>query len=457
MISVWRWSKQKKIVESKGANDQIFAAGWHPSIKHLIVTCGKGHLSFWTFDSRNGTLMKNSAVFEGRDRPKTVIAICFSKTDDVVTGDSSGTLSLWDPTTFKIKKQAHAVHTGGIMALCISRKGTILSAGKDRTIAEWETNDLVRVRRPIELPDDAGIPRVVFNPRDSKIIVGTSRNTIFAGDFEADFEEIIDGDFEDVTCCAALQSHLFITASADGGIRQYNTSTKRREWRKNYGEGVTCVSANPEGSLLALGFCGGSWSIMQLSMKDTVIEQKESTQPITAIEFSPNGILLFVATKELFAVIYRFESSQRCHRIARIGSISSFIISLDWDVDSQVIRGNSSNGQIYHWSVSGEVVEHAKVRDLKWASCNCRVSFEAGCVAHSVEGITVVCRSTSQDKLAIGRDNGSVRIYSCPVLSTSAGFHALSGHTHSISAVAFTGPHLITAGLIDGTLYQWQL
>ncbi|EPB66471.1 HELP domain protein [Ancylostoma ceylanicum] len=283
------------------------------------------------------------AEAKGRDKPKTVLSMCFSDTGEVITGDSNGTLSLWDPTTYKTKKQAYAVHPGGVFALCISRKGTLLSAGKDRTIAEWETTDLVRRRRPVELPDDAGTPRVISNPDGNKILVGTSRNTLFSGDFETDFEEIVDfqqlitflGDTDDVTYCVAVQPHLFVTTSADGGVRQYNSSTKRREWRKNFGDGILCASADPAGSLLALGFCTGTWSVMDLSTRDTVFEQKESTQPITAIQFAPNGALLFVATK--------------------------------------------------------------------------------------------------------------------------AGFHALTGHTHAISAVTYVGADLITAAVTDGSLFQWQL
>ncbi|KAK6014528.1 HELP domain protein [Ostertagia ostertagi] len=154
--------------------------------------------------------------------------------------------------------EAYAVHPGGVFALCVSRKGTLLSAGKDRTVAEWETTDLVRRRRPVE------------------------------------------GDSEDVTYCVAVPPHLFITASADGGVRQYDTSTKKRNWRKNYAEGITCMSVDPPGALLALGFTDGSWSILDLSTKENVFEQKESTQPITTIQFSPSGSMLFVGTKVLF-------------------------------------------------------------------------------------------------------------------------------------------------------------
>ncbi|PIO77013.1 WD domain, G-beta repeat protein [Teladorsagia circumcincta] len=166
-LSVWKWSSEVKVVEAKSANDQIFAASWHPMMKNLIVVYGRGHFSFWQFDGKNETLTKNLAIFEGRDKPKTLLSMCFSETGDVITG--------------------------GVFALCVSRKGTLLSAGKDLTIAEWETTDLVRRRRPVE------------------------------------------GDSDDITCCVAVQPHLFITASADGTVRQYDSSTRKRNWRKNYG------------------------------------------------------------------------------------------------------------------------------------------------------------------------------------------------------------------------------
>ncbi|VDM65203.1 unnamed protein product [Strongylus vulgaris] len=188
----------------QGANDQVFSIGWHPSMRNVLIICGKGHFSFWELDLKHGTITKSSAIFEvvphttcsrSRDKPRTVLSMCFAETGDVVTGDSNGTLSLWDPTSYKVKKQAHGVHPGGVFALCISKKGTLLSAGKDRTIAEWETTDFVRRRRPIDLPDDAGTPRVILNPEGNKIIVGTSRNTLFSGDFETGFKEIVDVSF----------------------------------------------------------------------------------------------------------------------------------------------------------------------------------------------------------------------------------------------------------------------
>ncbi|VDO42043.1 unnamed protein product [Haemonchus placei] len=109
LLSVWKWSDEVKLAEAKGANDQIFAVSWHPLVRNLIVMCGRGHFSFWQFDAKNETLTKNVAIFEGRDKPKTLLSMCFSETGDVITGDSNGTLSLWDPITFKTKKQVSAL------------------------------------------------------------------------------------------------------------------------------------------------------------------------------------------------------------------------------------------------------------------------------------------------------------------------------------------------------------
>lgn len=56
------------------------------------------------------------------------------------------------------------MHPGGVFALCLSRKGTVLSAGKDRAIAEWETTDLVRRRQPMEVSYSSGLVGVNLLP-----------------------------------------------------------------------------------------------------------------------------------------------------------------------------------------------------------------------------------------------------------------------------------------------------
>lgn len=75
------------------------------------------------------------------------------------------------------------MHPGGVYSLTLAKSGKILSGGKDRMVSEWDLQDLVRTRRPIELPDEKGFPRVILQ-NGSELIIGTSSNTLLFGNIE---------------------------------------------------------------------------------------------------------------------------------------------------------------------------------------------------------------------------------------------------------------------------------
>uniref|UniRef100_A0A8R1IPR6 WD_REPEATS_REGION domain-containing protein n=1 Tax=Caenorhabditis japonica TaxID=281687 RepID=A0A8R1IPR6_CAEJA len=183
MLSVWSWQRGSRDGEVKVASDVVFECKWHPTIQNLLVAYGRGHFSFFQYNPATGVLTKTVATFEGRDKPKTVLSLCFGGDGQVITGDSNGTISIWDPKTCKTVKQAHSVHPGGVYALALAKSGKLLSGGKDRMLSEWDVNDLVRSRRPIELPDEKGYPRVILHT-GTDLIVGTSSNTLLSGSLE---------------------------------------------------------------------------------------------------------------------------------------------------------------------------------------------------------------------------------------------------------------------------------
>ena len=57
--------------------DTVVAAEFHPLDRNQIVTCGKGHIAFWTLDASN-VLYKRMGVFETRDKPKYVTCLGFN-------------------------------------------------------------------------------------------------------------------------------------------------------------------------------------------------------------------------------------------------------------------------------------------------------------------------------------------------------------------------------------------
>lgn len=84
--------------------DTVVAAEFHPLERNQIVTCGKGHISFWTLDA-GGTLYKRNGIFETtRDRPKYVTCLAFTQNGDVLSGDSNGSVVTWGRGEYDKKK-----------------------------------------------------------------------------------------------------------------------------------------------------------------------------------------------------------------------------------------------------------------------------------------------------------------------------------------------------------------
>lgn len=457
-MSVWSWQKGKRDGEVKAANDLVFECKWHPTIRNLIVLYGKGHFSFFNYDPATGVLVKTVATFEGRDKPKTVLSLCFGGDGQVVTGDSNGTISIWDPRTCKTLKQAHSVHPGGVYSLALAKSGKLLSGGKDRMISEWDVNDLVRSRRPIELPDEKGFPRVILQS-GTDLIIGTSSNTLLHGNSEnlVNLTSLIEGDPGDLTSLLTCGPNQLITTSQCGTVRIWNHAEKKIEYSKKFMDSVECADVDSTQTHIILGFAGGLWNVINIPKQQTIEEKKEGTLPITAVKFTPVGGTFAVATKDPSLTIYRIDASKNLLVISRIHHLPSPLIAIDFSTDAQYLRGQSSGAHLLFWSKTGEICDGSAVRDVKWASSRVKIGFETALVAHSSNGqVTTV--SQNDELSAIGMENGTIRIYPNPVTSVTAGFVELLGHGKLVKSVAFnTKSQLFSCSPTDNSIFEWSL
>ena len=46
----------------QSSTEPVLALEFHPSEKHSIVSCGKGHITFWSFEG--GTLSKKQGIYD---------------------------------------------------------------------------------------------------------------------------------------------------------------------------------------------------------------------------------------------------------------------------------------------------------------------------------------------------------------------------------------------------------
>lgn len=148
--------------------DTVVCVEWHPLERNQIVTCGKGHVSFWSLDN-GGMLYKRMGVFESRDKPRYVTCVAFNQNGDVLTGDSNGNIIVWARGIFHlqfftqntqknnnssqsncfiftflgtntISRLVKNVHEGSIFALCVLKDGNIVTGGgKDGRILYFDS------------------------------------------------------------------------------------------------------------------------------------------------------------------------------------------------------------------------------------------------------------------------------------------------------------------------------
>uniref|UniRef100_A0A0N5ASS5 HELP domain-containing protein n=1 Tax=Syphacia muris TaxID=451379 RepID=A0A0N5ASS5_9BILA len=456
-LSIWDWQKQKKLVETKSANDQVFACEFHPYLKDSLVLYGKGHFNFWTFGSNS--LAKHAVTFEGRDKPKLVLSVCFAHSERVYSGDSNGTITSWDFRSCKVIKRVAKVHKGGVWSLCSLGGGRIVSGGKDHCIFEW-SEDLAKLAGPISVADEAGTIRTIVPFSSSCLLIGTTKNEILKGDMKQGFKFIMQGHADELWALSTRpNSSQYLTGSIDGTLRMWDSISKMTIWTMLIQEGVTCLDFHLNGSVFVLGTGVGVWMVYDADTQEQLYLCDEPTQPISTARFSSDGTLLAVASKDGQTNIYSVsEDCRHFLKVSRLANLTSFITTIDWSTTSTLIRTNNNDWEHQIWCVAtGKIVDLGKTKNAIWASSRCVVSFENGCIAQTIPGVMAIERSRDSSFVAVAMDNGAIRFYRYPTTSIMATYREIFGHSTFIGNIGFLESSLISIGAKDDAIFQWKI
>ncbi|MFH4976734.1 hypothetical protein AB6A40_003443 [Gnathostoma spinigerum] len=457
-LSVWNWVKGERLVDAKGANDQVFACEFHPLNKSLIVTHGKGHFNLWHFDGKS--LEKKSIAFEGRDKPKLVLSVCFTESGGLISGDSNGTITLWDVQSQKILRQATKVHEGGVWAVCALSTNRLISGGKDRNLIEWNASDLSRLRGPVTLNEDAGIIRTLTQAKGSSILVGTTKNSILRGDLTLGFHNLVKAHGDELR---ALSVHpncsVYLSGSMDGTVKLWDARSCRDTWSINVPDGVLTIDFHPSGNVFAVGTLGGMLIVYDTISRNPILSMNTGTSPVTALRYSPDGQIIVVANQDSPLFLFSVDDNHlQYQKVAEFPKTGSATTSIDWSKDSRLIRIATVDLENHIWDVSTmKAADSHLVRDCSWNTATYPLSYENVCIAMSVSGATAFARSNDDQLIAVALDNGAIRVYVNPANSIRAGYKEIFGHSIFISNIAFLETRLISIGAKDNAVFQWKL
>ncbi|XP_045499544.1 echinoderm microtubule-associated protein-like 2 [Colias croceus] len=464
-ISVWDWQRPDRpcLAETKCSVDTVVAAEFHPLDKNQIVTCGKGHIAFWTLDASN-VLFKKMGIFETRDKPKYVTCLGFNHNGDVISGDSNGNLIAWGRGTNTISKLVRGVHNGAVFSVCSRKDGALLSAGgKDgRLVLLDALLQPAGTERVIE--GHYGGIRVIAEGRGSQLYIGTTRNCILHGDLELGFTPAVLGHVDEVWGLAAHPTlPQFVSGGWDKLLQLWDGLSHSTVWSKDIEERAQSCAWSSDGSVIAVGCTSGKWLVFDPISRDLVSQHQDGTEPIQTIQYSPDNKLVAIGSRDNFIYIYQVDDD--CTRYSRLGKClghSSFITHLDWSEDSQYIRSNSGDYELLYWNATTcrQIPSPTALRDVVWASATCPITFRTvGVWPDSADGTDVNSCARSHDGrlAATGDDFGKVKLYAYPVTQPKSLCHQYGGHSSHVTSVRFLpdDSRLISGGGLDTSIMQW--
>ncbi|XP_026300559.1 echinoderm microtubule-associated protein-like 2 isoform X8 [Apis mellifera] len=473
-ISIWDWQKGErgtKITETKCSVDTVVCAEWHPLERNQIVSCGKGHLSFWSLDN-GGMLYKRMGIFESREKPRYVTCVAFNQNGDVLTGDSNGNIIVWGRGTNTISKIVRNVHEGSIFSICVLKDGFIVTGGgKDGKILYFDES-LNLTGEEAQIEDHFGGIRTLAEGRSSQLLIGTTRNCILVGDVGMGFNPAMLGHAEEVWGLAAHPTlPQFATAGHDRLLQMWDSLSHTVVWSKDIGEQAQSIGFSPDGNVMVVGCTSGKWLAIDSETRELYTHHSDGSEPIQVVRFSPDGTLLALGSRDNYIYIYqvnedaiKYSRVGRCmpKRIRRRGGHSSFITHLDWSADGQYLRSNSGDYEVLYWNpgVCRQIPQSSIMRDMKWASHTCVISFETiGIWPEGADGTDVnnCTRSSDSKLLATGDDFGKVKLFSYPACQPKSLCHAYGGHSSHVTNVSFLqdDTRLISTGGGDTSVLQW--
>ncbi|XP_048581146.1 echinoderm microtubule-associated protein-like 4 isoform X2 [Nematostella vectensis] len=468
-LNLWEWEDRSLLTQSKELSAPVLDIAFDPDDSKTIVSCGKEHIYFWRW--HNGKLERKNGYFE-YPVPQYLTCMDFAPNGDICTGDSSGTVTVWGKVSKKIKFVVRNAHEKSILCLRVLPNGTLLTAGGvDGRVCAWDSNKYFTTPlHEAQLTDDmTGInalePLLVEDSDDVTLLVGTTANKILEGSFTSDFIPLVKGHSDEVPALAVHPSKdLFISASMDKFAYLWSAKDHKTAWSTDVGFSIKCAAFYNTGSVVALGSTKGRWIVLDGQTGMHVCSFQDGTEPLTDIEYSPEGEHVAIASKDGNIYVHSvYDDGMTYRRVGCCSNHTAPVMFLDWSVDGCFIQSISTEYEHITWEIGAFQREESQnvIRDTEWNTRNVVLGYDVAGVWQSTPTeenlVTSSDLSWSHDLLAVGDELGYIRLFRYPCCIEGAQYHQVRAHSMSVARVLFLASDkflLSTAGQ-DRAVLQW--
>ncbi|KAE8743682.1 hypothetical protein FOCC_FOCC010723 [Frankliniella occidentalis] len=411
ILSVWQWQWGHLLGKVATLHDDVSGAAFHPLDDNLLITHGKGHLTFWTrrkdgfFERtdiikpvsrvrRNPSLAPAStfchpvAILCPQPSRTHVTALQFEQDGDVVTADADGFITVYsvDADGAYFVRLEFEAHNKGVSSLVMLSEGTLLSGGeKDRRIIAWDSLQNYKKITETKLAESAGGVRSLYPQRpgrnDGNIYVGTTRNNILEGSLQRRFNQVVFGHCRQLWGLAVHpDEEMFATGGHDKHVALWRKH--KLVWCTQVPYEVVSLSFHPFGMALAVGSTEGHLIVLNAETSATVASVRVCGSPLSCLAYNPAGDVIAVGSQNGSVYLFRVSrdgySYKRAHKIRG----SQPLTQLDWSTDGGFLQTATEEYDLTFWDVKALSAEKSPVamKDVKWYTQTC-------CVGYTVAGI----------------------------------------------------------------------
>ena len=325
---------------------------------------------------------------------------------------------------------------------------------------------------------------------DENIVVGCRNGSIYRIEGE-NITSVMSSHFDGEVWGLSVsheEPEIFATVADDNQLKIWNTAERRCIYSmileenpgkaREAGTGAStmaktppnqqarCVAISPSTDHVAIGFNDGKVMVKAglFDLLNQLAKFKHAKEWIETMRYSPNGKFLAVGSHD--NGIYIYDTETYSLKSSNNSMHSSYVVALDWSVDSSSLHSCCGAYELLFWTVSEEgQLEHNPsgandTRDELWD----RFSTHFGWPVQGIFGhlkdyshVNRVDRSQDGQTFAVGNDWGLVEIFRNPndMRCYSKGYKAHCEHVTNVKWT-YDKQYLLSAGGYDQCIMQWK-
>ncbi|KAK2588878.1 hypothetical protein KPH14_001743 [Odynerus spinipes] len=469
ILSVWQWQWGHLLGKVATMQEDLTGAAFHPLDDNLLITHGRGHLTFW--NRRKDGFFERTDIIKPPSRTH-VTSIQFEQDGDVITADSDGFITVYsvDADGAYFVRMEFEAHNKGISSLVMLSEGTLLSGGeKDRKIAAWDSLQNYKRITDTKLPESAGGVRSIYPQRpgrnDGNIYVGTTRNIILEGSLQRRFNQVVFGHGRQLWGLAVHpDDEVFATAGHDKNIALWRRH--KLLWTTQVGFECICIAFHPFGVALAAGSSDGHLLVLAADTGAAVATLRVCGSPLSCIGYNPTAEIVAMGSQNGSVYLFRVSRDGFSYKKSNKIRGTQPLVQLDWSSDNRFLQTVTQDYDLVFWDVKALSSEKSPLvmKDVKWHTHNCTVGYMVSGMWNNryyplTTVITTASRSAAHDMLVSGDAEGYLRLFRYPCTSAKAEYVEEKVYSSLVACARFlyNDRNIVTVGGTDAALMLWEL